>query len=207
MKICPRCKIEKDFSLFGKYSKTIDGYRYICKECRKKETHKFYIKNKEKILLQTKEWQSKNIERTREIKRKYQNNNKDKKYIYARNKRLTDNISRLIGTIRSNINLAIKRNSISKKDKTFNYVGKSGKELMDYLETLFQPGMTRNNQGNGINKWNVDHIKPIASFDKSNSGWLYECYNYRNLQPLWYIDNMCKNSFWEDKYHRRINNG
>ena len=34
VKICPKCKIEKCLSLFGKHSKTHDGLQVWCKECR-----------------------------------------------------------------------------------------------------------------------------------------------------------------------------
>lgn len=43
MKICSKCKIEKDFSLFGKRSYSSDGLRSECKECRSKD----HLKNKD----------------------------------------------------------------------------------------------------------------------------------------------------------------
>jgi hypothetical protein len=42
--------------------------------------------------------------------------------------------------------------------------------------------------------WHIDHIKPCSSFDLSDRKQLLECFNYRNLQPLWALDNLKKGS-------------
>ena len=34
VKTCPKCKIEKNITAFGKHSKTIDKLQIWCKECR-----------------------------------------------------------------------------------------------------------------------------------------------------------------------------
>lgn len=65
-------------------------------------------------------------------------------------------------------------------------------ELQAHLEARFQPGMTWDNHGYGPTQWNVDHIKPVASFDLSDEGQARECFHFTNLQPLWHLDNMKK---------------
>jgi len=51
MKVCSKCKIEKEFSDFGKDKTRKDGYRYVCKECNKpysrRKANEYYEANKE----------------------------------------------------------------------------------------------------------------------------------------------------------------
>jgi hypothetical protein len=41
-------------------------------------------------------------------------------------------------------------------------------------------------------KWHVDHIRPCASFDLSDKEQVLQCFNWRNLQPMWASENMSK---------------
>ena len=77
-KECTKCASAKSISLFGKDKTTKDGYKTHCKECRKKESVKRYIANKDSIDLQNKLWASNNEERAKEIKSEYYNRNIDK---------------------------------------------------------------------------------------------------------------------------------
>ena len=54
--------------------------------------------------------------------------------------------------------------------------------------------MTRQNQG----EWHIDHIKPCAAFDLTDPKQQKECFNYKNLQPLWAQDNIKKSDKWEE---------
>ena len=44
--------------------------------------------------------------------------------------------------------------------------------------------------------WEIDHIKPVASYDLNNNNEIIQCFNYKNLQPLWKDENIKKS----DKY-------
>ena len=57
-----------------------------------------------------------------------------------------------------------------------------------HLENLFEDEMAFDNYG----FWEIDHIKPIASYNLKNEDELLECFNYKNLQPLWLKDNRSK---------------
>ena len=71
-------------------------------------------------------------------------------------------------------------------------VGYTLTELMEHLESKFQPGMTWDNYG----EWHIDHIIPISYFDYSS----YDdetfkiCWDLNNLQPLWAKDNLIKSN-------------
>ena len=53
-KICSRCEILKPLTGFHKRSATPDGYYNTCKECRKTDTKKYYIENKDLINAKSK---------------------------------------------------------------------------------------------------------------------------------------------------------
>ena len=78
-------------------------------------------------------------------------------------------------------------------------LGCSIEEFKAYIESLFQPGMTWGNWGKGNNKWHIDHIRPISSFDLSDRDQLKKACHYSNLQPLWEVDNLIKGAKWHLK--------
>jgi hypothetical protein len=43
-------------------------------------------------------------------------------------------------------------------------------------------------------EWEIDHIKPISLFNLNNEDELLECFNYKNLQPLWKLENLLKSN-------------
>lgn len=70
--------------------------------------------------------------------------------------------------------------------------GYSTDDLLNHLENLFEAGMRWENYGNGSDKWNIDHIKPINSFNLSDIEELKNCWALSNLRPMWSIDNSRK---------------
>lgn len=59
-----------------------------------------------------------------------------------------------------------------------------------HLESLFKPGMSWDNYG--PNGWTIDHVKPCSYFNLSNEAELLECFNIKNTQPLWRLENISK---------------
>lgn len=82
---------------------------------------------------------------------------------------------------------AIKRQSVNESG-SFALVGCTAEQLRDHIASKFQAGMTFENYG----QWHVDHIKPCDSFDLKDPKQMAECFNWRNLQPLWAKDNLSK---------------
>ena len=121
----------------------------------------------------------------------WQKNNPDKMRD-AENRRNKDSKKRLINSQRSRIRKAIK--AMKKSNRTMDLVGCSAIQLKDYLESKFQDGMSWDNYGKY--GWHVDHIRPCASFDLSDSEQQEECFHYKNLQPLWAKDNLSKGSHY-----------
>ena len=63
-------------------------------------------------------------------------------------------------------------------------------DLIAHIEARFLPGMSWENYGR--NGWEIDHIRPCASFDLTRHADVLSCFHYTNLRPLWRDDNRSK---------------
>lgn len=73
--------------------------------------------------------------------------------------------------------------------------------LIKYIESKWADGMNWGNYGR--KGWHIDHIRPCASFDLSDINQRMECFNYKNLQPLWAKDNLLKSSIYNGVNYRK----
>lgn len=180
-------------------------YRENNRERRIKTTKDYYDKNKEVIVVKGKIRYYDDIEKTRETKRKSYHKNKDKesniqrikKYNKdnrlklnekERNLKLKNPIYKLSGVVRNRINNFLKKNNITKKNKTFELVGCTPQQLKEHLEKQFREGMTWENHGKY--GWHIDHIIPLSSATTEEE--LYKLCHFTNLQPLWAEENLSK---------------
>jgi hypothetical protein len=67
-------------------------------------------------------------------------------------------------------------------------VGCTHAELRAHIEAQFTDGMSWDNHG----AWEVDHIRPLCSFDLLKEDERKAAFFYKNLQPLWRLDNLSK---------------
>ena len=74
MKVCSRCKVEKDFSEFHKDCTKKDRLQSRCKDCEKE----YQQNNKEKIAEGQRKWRENNKEIIAEKAKKYRENNREK---------------------------------------------------------------------------------------------------------------------------------
>jgi hypothetical protein len=89
----------------------------------------------------------------------------------------------------------IKKGRGNKKGRHYRYIRDIGGTLPQFkthIESLFQPGMTWDNHGNGRDDWSIDHIIPISTAKSVEE--VYQLSKYKNLQPLWHRDNMLKSN-------------
>lgn len=90
---------------------------------------------------------------------------------------------------------ALRRYGDGRKTHRFEtYLGCTLAELVAYLESKFQPGMSWENRS----AWRIDHIRPCATFDLTDPVQQRACFHYSNLQPLWAGDNLRKSARWAD---------
>jgi hypothetical protein len=208
MKTCTKCKVDKEFTEFGKVKAIKSGYRSECKMCVKEyrlRHSEHIVEYKKKYNLNNKEnkklYKLKNKERLSEQNRQYRLKNKDKYNQWRQNNKIkinnnankynkirkeTDSLFKLKMNIRSLINNCIKRQGYKKTSRTFEILSCSYEELKEHLEKKFTEGMSWDNYG----KWHIDHIYPISkAIDEQH---LIKLNHYTNLQPLWAIDNFKK---------------
>ena len=72
-------------------------------------------------------------------------------------------------------------------------------ELKFFVESNFKEGMTWENRGIGLDKWQLDHIIPISLTQVVDGIILDNSFNnkiwhYTNLQPLWHSENARKSN-------------
>ena len=94
-----------------------------------------------------------------------------------------------IRTLRSRLYWAVRKADSSRKTSAIHSLGCSIDFLREYLETRFKVGMTWDNHGE---LWEIDHIKPLASFDLSKKSQQEKSCHYTNLQPMFISENRSK---------------
>jgi len=215
-KICSICKIEKLYIDFYYCSHTTTHCQSACKDCDKKRGKIYREKHKEKIAKRIKEWTLKNIEKVRkriknyELKnaeriskrkhRYYKNNQKRIQIIHTKYMRKARKLNinvRLLENLRRRLYSALIQGH--KSQSTASLLGCTVKELKQHLEKQFQNGMTWSNYGK--NGWEIDHIRPCASFDLSKPEEQKKCFHYTNLQPLWAVENYKKHDKIDFNYN------
>lgn len=148
-----------------------DFYPYCltrCKDCKKKESRRWSIENKDRVRFLTKRWNNNN----KDIIRGYNKYSKQ-----SEQKKLEMNLRNRFGKI---IKRGIKGKVSRKKIK---YLGCTTRELIIFLESKFKDGMSWDNYGLG--GWHIDHIKPLCSFNLKTEEGKMEAFHFTNLQPLW----------------------
>jgi hypothetical protein len=65
-------------------------------------------------------------------------------------------------------------------------------EFRSYIEALWEPGMAWANWGRGAGTWQLDHRRPLVSFDLTKREDVLTACHFLNLQPLWHDVHMRK---------------
>ena len=137
-------------------------------EQRKDYMRQWYIankgKNKEKVALYRREYESK--------------------------KKKEDVQYKLKCNLRSRLYSALKNNQ--KSGSAIKDLGCNIQELKSHIEVLFKDGMSWKNWTN--NGWHIDHKKPLSSFNLSQREEFLKAVNFKNLQPMWATDNIIKSN-------------
>lgn len=196
MKLCKCCNLEKDIFNFHKSRKSKDGLYPYCKECnreRNRINHQIrYKKDKELILNRNKEYRLNNLEKEKKRRAAYLSKNKNS--IAIKSKEYYDShISvKLKIVFRGIIKQSFKRNLLRVDFNVDDLLGAPFEEIQKHIEGLWETGMSWDNYGRGANNWQIDHKKPICSFNLHNENERVECFNYLNLIPRWHKDHVAK---------------
>jgi hypothetical protein len=110
-----------------------------------------------------------------------------------REARKTDIHISVAGRLRNAVRYALTAQSVRKGRHTEEYIGCTFEELKAHLEKQFLPGMTWENR----RLWQIDHIRPCASFDLTQMAAQRSCFHYTNLRPMWASENNKKRAQWD----------
>jgi len=158
-----------------------------------KDINEYRVKRKQ----YSKRYREKNKVKLHEKFKKYYLDNKEKIKIrrnkYLKQRRKNSINFRLEQNYRRRVREVLQKNI--KQDKFINLLGCTIEEFKIHLKKQFKFDMNWNNYG----QWHIDHVRPCASFDFSKSSNQYECFNYKNLQPLWAEENLRKSDFYDAK--------
>ena len=174
MKICSRCKQEKELSKFSNNKNNKDGKAYICKSCKKEVDKQYFINNKEKLNKINTKWSQDNREKRHILDKIWRKNNKDKIKDINKKYRLNNphyKIRNLWHNLkRKNFNI------VDKQDEYFNII-------KNHIEAQFKNNMDWDNI-------EIDHKIPITWFKDNTSSDIIN--DLDNLHPLYIEDNRNK---------------
>lgn len=180
-----------------------------CRQCNRERARYLYQRNRENVRQQkrgrsgehereksrarTKSYRTRHPERVRERMRAYSQKHHarltESRRRYIR-KRLKDPTVRLARSLRTRLGHAIVQAQGSKSARTLELIGIPPTLLRLWLASRWKPGMHWGNYG--PRGWHVDHIRPCATFDLTDPEQQRECFGWRNLQPLWALENLRK---------------
>ena len=161
------------------------GQKYCSKKC-------YTNANREVMKEYRKEYAKKNKDELKIKRDIYRKNNREKINKRDREARKNNPMYKLNCSISFGIRNSLKPYNLSKNGQHWeDLIMNTKEEIMEHLEKLFLPGMSRKNYGK---KWHIDHIIPISffRFTSTDDPEFKYCWSLENLQPLWEKDNLEK---------------
>ena len=153
----------------------------------------YYNNNKEKITIHNKKYRDSHSEQVAKQQKAWRNSHKEHINKQRRIKYKNDSVFKIKLNLRTRINLALNGNI--KSSSTVFLTGCDVDYLMYHLQEQFTKGMSWDNHGK--DGWEIDHVKPCASFDLSKPEEQRKCFHFSNMQPLWAEDNLSKGGKYE----------
>lgn len=173
LKRCSKCGEFKIAGAFSKHGAMTDGLHPECKVCQRAQ---------ERVRYATPEYRIKKLARARARRSKPAYRERQ------RRRRGRDAQFRLTANLRARLSTALTNGQ--KRGSAVRDLGCSVEDLKKWLESKFEEGMSWANYGRG--GWEIDHVKPLASFDLEDLDQFKAAVNFKNLQPLWATENRAK---------------
>lgn len=165
-------------------------YRLKNKSKLSEKSNRYYQANKEKILIRN----VKDRPVRSDYNRKYYRKNRRKlnryRTRYLTSRYNTDILFKIKHLLRTRLNDACRERGFIKSKRTIQILGCNLEQFKSHIESLFTVGMIWDNYGKL--GWHIDHIIPLASAKTQQE--LEALCHYKNLQPLWWNDNLRKGS-------------
>lgn len=177
-KFCSGCSLTLPVDRF--YRRSNGGFVARCKDCTAAEGRSRSAENKRR-------YQAKSRARL---------GHRQNAVAYITKRRREEPLFRLAERLRASIRQALKRNGGSKNSRTVELIGCSIAEFRSYIERQWRPGMSWDSYGPRRDCWQLDHIRPVASFDLTDQAQVRACFHFSNYQPLWAPENASKGDRW-----------
>jgi hypothetical protein len=190
-----------------KYKKKYDKKYYIKnKEKILLRCKKNYIKNKERILKKGREYYQKNKKIINKRKKNYQklycSRNKEKILKWAKKARMKrrDKFNKYIrDRLKTDINFKLRKTirarirlALKNDKKRSKTLKLLGVNNIITAKKHLEKLFKPRMTWKNHGKWHIDHIIPCSSFDLTKASEQRECFHYTNLQPLWASENLSK---------------
>jgi len=175
---CIRCKLNEKLNNLS-----------YCRPCKSENDLKSYHKNKEKRRKYQTDYFNTNHDKKEKQKQQtktWLKNNPDYMNVWMQKQYNNNPNHKIKAIIQASLHNYLK----SKTNNSIYYIGCTIQELKKHLENQFIDNMTWDNHGQF--GWHIDHIKPVNTFDLNDEKQLMECWNYTNLRPLWWYENLTR---------------
>lgn len=144
-----------------------------------------------------KAWMIKARDKRRETRKRWEKSpsgqrQKALKCARMKERMVTDLNFRITEILRRRLREVLKIQRAYKTNSALKLLGCSLEELKTHIEKQFKPGMNWDNHRRF--GWHIDHVRPCASFDMTDPIQQSECFGFRNLQPLWWWENIQKSA-------------
>lgn len=226
MKICTKCKIEKDFDEFHKHKRCKDGLANRCKECSSLDKKEYYDNNKSDVKDRVKKYRDDNIEVVNERVKNYYTKNKEELLEYKKNyhivnkerkdelyKKWRENNREHINEYSKNYNkMRIKSDDLYKLKCTIRslvlysiknrgYKKKDRTEnilgcTMEEFKVYIEERFKEGMSWSNHGEWHLDHKTPVSW--ATNEDEVYELNHFKNFQPLWENENLSKGNRYKN---------
>lgn len=117
---------------------------------------------------------------------------------WATKKKASDPQFRMRRALSRRIRNALAKWRTGKTTFTMALTGTTTKGFVDHIEKRWKPNMSWDNYGHGPGLWQIDHIKPLASFDLTDPEQQKSAFHFSNQQPLWQVENTSKSDKMPD---------
>jgi len=178
-------------SKMRRVSKDLDELNNKIKEKRANRTDEEKIRYSE----YAKQYRQKNKDKIKAYREGRKDISRANKRIWHHKKYREDILYKITHNLRSRVKHAIRCGL--KTEKTITLLGCTTSQLKTHIESLFTEGMNWEIFMTG--DIHVDHIKPCSKFDLTKRDEQIACFNYKNLQPLWWYDNLAKSDNYEEQ--------
>jgi hypothetical protein len=137
-------------------------------------------------------WKEQNRAHLAAYKKQYANNNRERMNQLCIDRRRKNPVARLAHAIRTRTNRVLFGRKMKWQNPVM-FLGCSLTEARQHIESMFKPGMSWDNHG--VTGWHIDHIEPLSRFNLSDREQFEAVCSIKNLQPLWYWENLAKREY------------